>query len=127
MSETKKKKVDLPVSKPSESKRALSKIKSGVQDLAKSVKKSYLAGDIPLTIPSIAKKLTNKYRKAQNIEAPESMKSVFMKAANEKFKRNKTIYGSRKSAIKRTRKDIREDPALSKMMTKIQMQKNKKD
>jgi hypothetical protein len=104
--------VDLPKPKPSKLKRAVEQIKSGI---------------IPLTIPSIAKKLTNKYRKPQNIEVPESMKSVFMKAANEKFKRNKTIYGSRKSAIKRTRKDIREDPALSKMMTKIQMQKNKKD
>ena len=115
--------VDLPKPKPSKLKRAVEQIKSGI----KNVGKEYKAGNIPLTIPSIAKKLTNKYRKAQNIEAPESMKSVFMKAANEKFKINKTIYVSRKSAIKRTRKDIREDPALSKMMTKIQMQKNKKD
>jgi hypothetical protein len=115
--------VDLPKPKPSKLKRAVEQIKSGI----KNVGKEYKAGNIPLTIPSIAKKLTNKYRKPQNIEVPESMKSVFMKAANEKFKRNKTIYGSRKSAIKRTRKDIREDPALSKMMTKIQMQKNKKD
>jgi hypothetical protein len=115
--------VDLPKPKPSKLKRAVEQIKSGI----KNVGKEYKAGNIPLTIPSIAKKLTNKYRKPQNIEVPESMKSVFMKAANEKFKRNKTIYGSRQSAIKRTRKDIREDPALSKMMTKIQMQKNKKD
>ena len=80
MSETKKKKVDLPVSKPSESKRALSKIKSGVQDLAKSVKKSYLAGDIPLTIPRyikgkipysvpwMIKKYVNPSRKPQNLK-----------------------------------------------------------
>ena len=52
---SKPKKVDLPVSKPSESKQALSKIKSGVKDLAKSVKKSYLAGDIPLTVPRYIK------------------------------------------------------------------------
>ena len=115
--------IDLPKPKPSKLRRAVEEIKSGV----KKVGQEYKAGNIPLTVPSMVKKIKNKYRKAQNIEAPESMKSVFMKAANEKFKRNKTIYGSRKSAIKRTRKDIREDPALSKMMTKIQMQKNKKD
>ena len=115
--------IDLPEPKPSKLKRAVEQIKSGI----KNVGKEYKAGNIPLTIPSIAKKLTNKYRKPQNIEVPESMESVFMKEANKKFKRNAPLYRNRQSAINRTKRDIRKDPTLSKMMTKLQMQKNKKD
>ena len=78
-------------------------------------------------------------RKAQNIEVPESMQSVFMKAVRPMFKDNlkkiqddhtsgvptfKSVRkAQRKSAIATTQSQIKKDPSLSKMMTKL---KNKK-
>ena len=128
--------IDLPKPKPSKLKRAVEQIKLGV----KKVGKEYKAGNIPLTVPSMVKKIKNKYRKPQNIEAPESMQSVFMKTVRPMFKTNlkkvqddhtsgvptfKSVRkAQRKSAIATTQSQIKKDPTLSKMMKKLKKQKN---
>ena len=112
--------IDLPKPKPSKLRRAVEEIKSGV----KKVGQEYKAGNIPLTVPSMVKKIKNKYRKPQDIEVPESMQSVFMKAANKKFKENAPLYRNRQSAINKTKRDIKKDPSLNKMMKKLKKQKN---
>ena len=61
MSEEKKYVVDPPKPKPSKLRRAVEEIKSGV----KKVGQEYKAGNIPLTVPSMVKKIKNKYRKTQ--------------------------------------------------------------
>ena len=79
-------------------------------------------------------------RKAQNIEVPESMQSVFMKTVRPMFKANlkkvqddhtsgvptfKSVReAQKKSALNTTKRQIKKDPTLSKMMKKLKKQKN---
>ena len=79
-------------------------------------------------------------RKAQNIEAPESLQSVFMKEVRPMFKANlqkikkehtsgvptfKSVRkAQRKSAIATTQSQIKKNPSLNKAMKKLKKQKN---
>ena len=128
--------IDLPEPKPSKLRRAVEEIKSGV----KKVGQEYKAGNIPLTVPSMVKKIKNKYRKPQNIEAPESLQSVFMKEVRPMFQANlkkvqddhtsgvptfKSVRkAQRKSAIATTQSQIKKNPSLNKAMKKLKKQKN---
>tara|TARA_R100000479_G_C6202362_1_gene135166 strand:- start:71 stop:421 length:351 start_codon:yes stop_codon:yes gene_type:complete len=114
MSEEKKFVVTPPKPKPSALTRGASQIKYGVKNVGAGIAKIGL-GTIKKAFP---------YRKPQNIETPESMESVFMKAANKKFKENAPLYRNRQSAINKTKRDIKKDPSLNKMMKKLKKQKN---
>jgi len=74
-------------------------------------------------------------RKAQNIEAPQSLKSVFMEVVNEKYRKNlkkvqddhtsgvptfKSVRKAQKqSALDTTKSEIKKDSSLSKALKKL--------